>query len=427
MSTRLKITKDGLKAWKWDGEEKGKHKIKKKDGKFHLINRETKEVVKVGDTDEEVEDIFWKPEEIDIVWPLLRESCTIEDGVTLGDLYDIIENNGDLKLLMIEWYPLYRDYRNENVLDEKEFKISQSAYWAAGNFCLEYGCPIPSLDVAHLPIKLDDTLKIYRGDDEIWRYRLPPFYCEVESNLSLLDIIDAVFRGCRNKRTCTLTKEGLFSDDGMVDDPFRALMDVCDIEDGLTLQDIFNFVEKDESLKDFIGPYSWCHIDDFHYAAKFPKERGTSLRNLLISKSVSINTRKYPDLEFSPDFHGEGPIEPDQLKDYGENPPDIITYGVSFTPMANIVDLPIKLEKEVKVFENYKEIGKAYVECTLLEILDAIYWEISFHGSPEEAEEMFDDLKGRVDEIKSGEAELKGPFNSAEEMFEELDKDEEDE
>ncbi len=329
-------------------------------------------------------------------------------------------------MLVHEWYPLYKDYRNENVLNEKEFKIRQSAYWAVGDFRVGYGCPVPSLDVADLPLKLDKTLRIYRGDDEIWRYRLPPFYCEVKTYWSLLDIIDAVFRGCRNKKRCILRKEGLFSDEGMVDDPFHALMDVCDIEDGLTLQDIFNFVEKDEMLKAFIGPYSWCHIDDFHEAAKLPKERDEILRNLVISKPIEIHSGEYPHLEYYCDFGAEGPIEPDQLKNYGENPPDTISYGVSFTPMANMVELPIRLEKETRVLEDYKEIGKANVEYTLLEILDSIYWEISFHGSPAEAKEKLDELKGHVEEIKSGEVEGKR-FKSAEEMFEYFDKEDEDE
>jgi hypothetical protein len=52
----------------------------------------------------------------------------------------------------------------------------------------------------------------------------------------------------------------------------------------------------------------------------------------------------------------------------------------------------------------------------LQDVLDAIYWEISFHGGPAQKNEVKDMLKERVDEIKSGLADS----IPAEEVFPEL-------
>jgi hypothetical protein len=62
----------------------------------------------------------------------------------------------------------------------------------------------------------------------------------------------------------------------------------------------------------------------------------------------------------------------------------------------------------------------------LLSILDAVYWDISFYGGPQEAEEFKEELCRRVDEIKSGEAKLI-PFEDIKKEWGIEDEDEDEE
>ena len=51
-----------------------------------------------------------------------------------------------------------------------------------------------------------------------------------------------------------------------------------------------------------------------------------------------------------------------------------------------------------------------------MEVLDAIYWDISFMGGPADNREFIEDMKSRLDDYDSGEAEAipwKTPEDSA--------------
>ena len=55
-------------------------------------------------------------------------------------------------------------------------------------------------------------------------------------------------------------------------------------------------------------------------------------------------------------------------------------------------------------------------EFSLLDILDAIYFDISFHGPPSQRDEFIDEMRGRIEEIDLGIVETR-PMD---EVFEEL-------
>jgi len=90
--------------------------------------------------------------------------------------------------------------------------------------------------------------------------------------------------------------------------------------------------------------------------------------------------------------------------------------------MYELADLPLKLNKNIKIWGPWegKPPQKILFEGTkyfsLLEVLDAIYWDISFMGGPAENKEFIEDMNSRVDDIKSGIT--KGI--PAEEVFKEL-------
>jgi hypothetical protein len=196
------------------------------------------------------------------------------------------------------------------------------------------------------------------------------------------------------------------------------LRDACEIEDGVTLLDIFRIVDQYKALKMFIAQYSWCGaIDAFHAQAEEPDLSGEEedpdekMTHLEIywHADYSKFTKDPAYIELSPSFHGVGPA----LGKNAEHSSDgIMRWAIDFSPMYKLADLPVKLDKTVEFFKpkDYKVGRKPIVageRCfSLQDVLDAIYWEISFHGDPQDKREKLGELMERVDSIKDGTAKL---------------------
>ena len=206
------------------------------------------------------------------------------------------------------------------------------------------------------------------------------------------------------------------------------LREICKIADNVTLGDIFSHVEKLPLLKFFISQYSWCSaIDEFHEQAKLPRvdrDDGEVLdfleiyhgieRNYLVEKITHTGgnreRRCVVDYDSSPDFHGIGTSSRDE---YGLKVGDRITWSVSYGPMNEIAHLPVRLNDAFEVFEPWdsrrhdknhrpeKMISKTR-PFTLLEVLDAIYWDISFCGGPADNAAHMEHLREMSEGIKNG-------------------------
>jgi hypothetical protein len=207
------------------------------------------------------------------------------------------------------------------------------------------------------------------------------------------------------------------------------LRDACEIEEGVTLLDIFRTVDKYKALKVFMAQYSWCKaLDAFHAQAEEPnygahedKENPNEMTHLEIywhADYSSFEETNY--VELSPGFHGIGVPGPEKQ---GYCPDGKRYWSIAFSPMYRLADLPVKLDKTVEFFKpkdykpGRKPIVKGQREFSLQDVLDAIYWEISFHGDPQEKSLNLDEL---IDDIMSGRAETV----SADELFKDLDEDE---
>jgi len=203
---------------------------------------------------------------------------------------------------------------------------------------------------------------------------------------------------------------------------FVVLRKSCNIDAGVTLGDIFRIVDKHDNLKEFLAGYSWCHaIQAFHdQAFEPPVEDKSRLTHLEICKFFDTKTaterKKHPGglreriitIDYEEpwnDFIGIGPGE-----DWDKTPVDKMRYSVSYSPMNEIAHLEVKLVHtseiyppySVKQLERNEPLLKKEVWFTLLEVLDAIYWDISWHGTPEGNAEFLADLDCKVSEIESG-------------------------
>jgi hypothetical protein len=91
--------------------------------------------------------------------------------------------------------------------------------------------------------------------------------------------------------------------------------------------------------------------------------------------------------------------------------------SVSLTPVGQLLHLPIRYDPEL-VFRNQSfEIEyRTSVDVTLIEFLKAVFDDLTFHGSPDERDEVLRSLKHQVELIERDEARL----IPAEEVFREL-------
>jgi hypothetical protein len=194
-----------------------------------------------------------------------------------------------------------------------------------------------------------------------------------------------------------------------------------EIEEGVTLKDIFTAVEKDELLKSFISMYSWCRdMDQFLAQIKQPvsePDTGDKIDYLEVYWDAEVWTYKKhkkeqldPSVDFYTGFHGWGQVTTEeQKKMYGDT--DKIAYSVSCTPMYVLADLPIKVNTDIEI-HHIDETSKTYPhsmtlfkgkrEFSLLDFLDAIFWDISFYGGPSEAAAFLGKMQKTVEGIKEG-------------------------
>lgn len=172
---------------------------------------------------------------------------------------------------------------------------------------------------------------------------------------------------------------------------FSKLRMACSIEDNVTLLDLIEHVDKIKHLKLFISQYSWCRaIDEFHAQAREPMRTDENpMEYLQIQWSKSVG-----DFAPCPNFVG-----------YGKEPPDyefpdgtgMVRYSVSYTPLYNLADCPLRLDI------NYKG-NKRYF--TFLDVLDGVYDDISFMGGPQDNIEFIEDMKARIEDYENGVADF---------------------
>lgn len=205
----------------------------------------------------------------------------------------------------------------------------------------------------------------------------------------------------------------------------------CTIAPDTTLKQIFAAVDRYKLLKLVMAQYSWCSpLEKFHEQIKEPMRR-TEEQDQIDYLEVYWHAEvekfeekiKHPsglrerirtfDFELSPDYHGIGPAkEGEDYRGDGKT-----SYSVSYSPIYEFADTPVVLKTEFDVYEPFdpsrhnkdnrpQKILESKRDFTLLQVLDAIYWDISFVGGPEQNAAFLESMRERVDEIKAGDIPL---------------------
>ena len=187
----------------------------------------------------------------------------------------------------------------------------------------------------------------------------------------------------------------------------------CEIDPGVTLGEIFSAVEADPMLMDVISFYSWCKpIREFHEQAKLPppppKDGDVKIVEILIDAFAELHSarKKRKILEDKPlQFEGVWV----HFSGIGE---DGVNYSISYTPMNELANVPVRLSNTCTFNKDFEKMFDQPTEYTfsLLEVLDAIYWDISFYGGPQDNVAFIEKLHAISKEIEDGTIQTV-PFN----------------
>jgi len=173
------------------------------------------------------------------------------------------------------------------------------------------------------------------------------------------------------------------------------------LEEGITLKEVLLYLSKDIELWDFlIG--NWCK-DLVTEGLKGKEIEETSLEYLELYWGFEIEkyeTNEAPQVSAGKkmELHAKG-----KKDSYGAD-----TYSLLFSKINNIVNLPLKIKKDVTLDTtdyssspvNFKVTYLGDCTPSLFQVIYGIFWELSFYGSSESKENKRKELEGIVEEIK---------------------------
>ena len=180
---------------------------------------------------------------------------------------------------------------------------------------------------------------------------------------------------------------GQFIDFEVTGQAFVYLFEKITLAKSLTLRDIFALVEKSPFLKEYLHHY-W--IDEFlsNFKSLTKSHAPTTSRSieyleLYWSWEYDQESQAYRS-PLRPDFHGVGILQQEDLIEHdhvvcpkGQR----INWSISTAELGQIIDLPLKICDEVLITEVAPPL-KILCDTTLGQMLEGIFWELSFHGGP---------------------------------------------
>lgn len=222
--------------------------------------------------------------------------------------------------------------------------------------------------------------------------------------------------------------EYLFYD--VTDDPYRYLLKSCKIEDGFTLDHLFKIVSNQSYTLNLIMRNCWIESYIAHYRAnrdswvladhQYAPDGIEYLELYWYPEVDDYGTAPYLFGADMPNFHGIGwELQEDKWEDWNKEEPSWrkgarISWGIDFSPIETLLHLPIRLNEKFAIRDSIKnwslydesipverrgilaEVKKKY---TLQNVIEGVFWELSFYGSPSDKDEKSEELKERMDEV----------------------------
>ena len=176
---------------------------------------------------------------------------------------------------------------------------------------------------------------------------------------------------------------------------------VTEVEEGVTLGDIITFTARDEMLRLIVGAYSGCNVGNIYDELKQgvkPLDHDQEVKYCTVAMEVELTNGSK---------HTPGKKMDVGLEFYGRSGGET-SWALDLAPLTEIAALPFRLEANASIHyldEDKHRVDKDFRYIpTLLELLDAIFFDLSFFGSPEEREAVASTLNERIQSIKNGTA-----------------------
>lgn len=411
----LRLYKLGFVVRSLRDDPEGTDLIRKKvKGKHCAWDRNSKSIYKEFGSEDDQDEWFHVEEKPDTLVNHLRSEFQIMDGATLNDLFYNLRKYPIWNVLGDVLSPkfCYGDHTYDGDCPET-LVLGLVGEISAGNLTFE---PVMNASpnrqfLGDTPIELEETIRfIDLAEDDI--------VCEGDFCYSLMDVL-FILGGGQPREQYYLEQNGLCELVNGVElaiEPHVGLLHPIQLRGQVTLADIFKMVEDDELLTSFIGGYSWCRaIKEFHEAAKQPPhvadDKDEEVFYCEVKVSGDISTYKgETGISIGNDFVGYGELAKDEKEYWDQHPekrrPKYTRYSLSLSPMNTIAHLPVRLEDDFDIVEMTRGVKgdldrlNCSRQLTLLDILDAIYWDISFHGGPQDAEDFKEELGDRVASCK---------------------------
>lgn len=400
MSDHLRIVDNKFLKYKWNGDLTDFYRIKKKNGKRVIQELKTKNIIATYDTIDEAEAFYYKQKEVENVLTELNQPIKLSEDTTIGELVFTIKSYDELDDLIKDWFPLFTELNyTENINDYFEVDIIFEINGKDFNAKYKTNMPL-CVDIYHLPLKINPPRFIINGEE--------PYQKLDHYDLTIMEFINIIFNDNKNE-VIELGPEMT------LENPIDYLFNPCVIEKGTTLKDIINFVANDQLLTEWISMHSWVkNIHKFHEAVNKKSKEEEKDFTIVIEKWVQV-TKNY----IKSDAHWLDCYE----NIFGRKKGEEETYSISYTPLEEIANCPIVLEG-ARYFDGQK-VQYLNAKFTLLDVLHAIYWDISFHGDPDDNEDFIKEMSEIVENIKTSPEEIK-KYPTVKELIDSLEEDDED-
>lgn len=206
-----------------------------------------------------------------------------------------------------------------------------------------------------------------------------------------------------------ITKNGIKSDKYNINIPSNNELhsDECQIDEDVTLEDIFKIVDKNIDFWEFIiGNYCKEIINEG--LLKKDKDYDTNIHYLELYWSAEEVCGKLEMPDFM-SFHGVGSKETNltsELTPGINTKSELDNYAIEMTPTYELVKCEVIVNETFNIIEfedsEVKTLYSSFLSPTLFQIMYGIFWELSFFGSPQEKDNKAKELEEIVEGLKSG-------------------------
>lgn len=219
-------------------------------------------------------------QEVDFIWSVFLEPCSIEAGVTVGDIFALVSRYNELEGLVSRWFPRYR---SETMA---ELETDRIELYRVGNKCknhMSIRCEAnvnPVLSQSGLPVVCFDSFTVYEKSTRLF---------DGKCSFTFIEVIQTFFDTYQYVHDLILESDNDYIwDDAerVYQEPLDCLFLECRIHELFTLFDLFRIVESSQLLKNLVASFGLCDVDQIHNQTD---KTNSKIESLYVSRNFEDN------------------------------------------------------------------------------------------------------------------------------------------